>query len=303
MITEKVGGRVTSGAPIARYTSFRVGGPAALMVEPDGTKELAVLAEVLAGTTVDRLVLGRGSNMLVSDRGFPGVVVRLGKGFEWIRSVGDAIQAGGGTPLPQVTNRAVRLGLTGLEFGVAIPATVGGAVRMNAGAHGRSVADVLASATICDFTTGLTSRVVPADLKMEYRHTAVGPGQVVSEAEFHLSPAPRESIALKMEEYREHRSATQPVDAPNAGSMFRNPPGSTAGALIEQAGLKGRRVGRAEVSMKHGNFFLARPGATAQDIFDLMAEVQRVVEEGHGVLLVPEVRIVGHFERRESLRA
>jgi UDP-N-acetylmuramate dehydrogenase len=297
-----VAGRVRLNQSIAPFTSFRVGGPAAIVVEPKDPADLLQVSKVVTKYGLVPLVLGRGTNLLVSDRGFPGVVVRLGKTFDWIRESGNFVEAGGATPLPQVANKAARLNLTGLEFTVAIPATVGGAVRMNAGAHGSQVSDVLESATVCRLEQATLEVVSASQLKMSYRESALGPNDVVCEAKFRLQPGARTEIAARMNDYRAHRSETQPVEAPNAGSMFTNPPGTSAGRLIETAGLKGYTVGQSEVSHKHANFFLAHAGTTAQQIYDLMAHVQKKVEEQSGVSLIPEVRIVGAFDRSAGLK-
>lgn len=302
-LRELLGTRATPDAPIARFTSFRLGGPAAVLCECEAEADLEAVSKVVRDNDLPVLVLGKGTNLLVSDRGFPGVAIRLGKGFEWIsHEEGSILVAGGMAQLPRVSNRAARLGLSGLEFAIAIPATVGGAVRMNAGAHGSSVSDVLDSATVFNFKKGSSSIVPTADLDMSYRHTNLTSDDIVSSARFRLQRGAGEEIAGRMDEYRRHRSETQPVEAPNAGSMFRNPPGDSAGRLIEAAGLRELRIGNAEVSAKHANFFLARPGSTAQDVFDLMARVQMQVEQASGVLLIPEVSTVGEFERQEQLR-
>lgn len=296
-----VRGPVESEAPIARITSFRLGGPAAILVEAEDEGDLGAAGRAIRRFGLPVLVLGRGSNVLVSDAGFPGVVLRLGRAFEWVSGEGTAVEAGGGTPLPRLANWAARRGLEGLEFTVAIPATVGGGVRMNAGAHSSSISDVLESATIYRLDDGGRSALKAAALAMEYRDAAIGPRDVVCSARFSLREGDPERIGSRMEAYRAHRARTQPAEAPNAGSMFKNPPGAAAGRLIEDAGLKGLRIGAVEVSRKHANFFLAHPGATAQQAYDLMSEVQRAVRERTGVLLVPEVRVVGSFDRSAGL--
>lgn len=297
-----MGDRVQRDVPIAPLTSFRVGGRAALLVEAGDEGDLGTVASALSRAKVPLLVLGKGSNVLVSDAGFPGVVLMLGKGFEWVRGEGSLVDAGGNTPFPRVANWAARRSLTGLEFSVAIPATVGGAVRMNAGAYGSSVADVLHAARIFRIDRGDAVELTPDELGMGYRTTSIGDREVVCSAAFRLGEGDPAVIRETMSAHRDHRARTQPADAPNAGSMFRNPEGSSAGAVIEQAGLKGSRVGGAEVSAKHANFFLANPGARAQDVYDLMVEVQRGVEDRSGVLLVPEVRVVGEFRDGGRLR-
>lgn len=296
-------GRVTRDAPIAKLVSFRVGGPAAVLAEVEEEADLHALHETSIKFSLPFLILGRGTNLLVSDQGFEGVVIRLAKSFGWIKVSEDDVAAGGGAALPQVANRAARQRLAGLEFSVAIPATVGGAVRMNAGAHGRCVADVLETARVFHLAQDRVEEMDCPGLDMTYRHTNLGSGDVVVSASFRLAVGSESAIASSMEEYRAHRTATQPTDAPNAGSMFKNPPDLTAGYLIESAGLKGHRLGGAQVSTKHANFFLAHPGSTSQDVYDLMAKVQASVEESSGVVLVPEIRIVGRFLREERLQS
>ena len=309
-LRSSVRGAVTIDAPLAAFTSFRLGGAAAILVEAHDESDLVATASVAATSRLPILSLGRGSNLLVSDRGYPGIVVRLGRGFEWIADSGDGLEAGGATPLPRLANRAAGRGLSGLEFAVAIPASLGGAVRMNAGAHGSSLAEVLDWVRL--YRLGETApAVLPAtELGMRYRSTTLDDNDVVCAARLALIPAPPGEggeIARRMQRYRDHRAATQPGEARNAGSMFKNPAGSpagvSAGRLIEEAGMKGHRAGRAEVSDKHANFFLARPGATAQDVHRLLVEVQAAVLERTGVLLTPEVRLIGTFEQPGLLRA
>ncbi len=309
-LRSSVRGEVTTDAPLAAFTSFRLGGAAAILVEAHDEADLVATASVAAASGLPILSLGRGSNVLVSDRGYPGIVVRLGKGFEWIADSGDGIEAGGGAPLPRLANRAAGRGLSGLEFAVAIPASLGGAVRMNAGAHGSSLAEVLDWARL--YRLGETAPAVlpAAELGMRYRSSNLDDNDVVCAARLALTPAAPDEIreiARRMQRYRDHRAATQPGEARNAGSMFKNPAGSptgvSAGRLIEEAGMKGHRAGGAEVSDKHANFFLARPGATAQDVHRLLVEVQAAVLERTGVLLTPEVRLIGSFEQPDLLRA
>ena len=313
-LRSSVRGEVTIDAPLAAFTSFRLGGAAAILVEAHDESDLVATASVAATSRLPILSLGRGSNVLVSDRGYPGIVVRLGKGFEWIADSGDGLEAGGATPLPRLANRAAGRGLSGLEFAVAIPASLGGAVRMNAGAHGSSLAEVLDWVRL--YRLGETAPAVlpAAELGMRYRSTNLDDNDVVCAARLTLTPAPsgeRGEIALRMQRYRDHRAATQPGEARNAGSMFKNPigspggssPGVSAGRLIEEAGMKGHRAGGAEVSDKHANFFLARPGATAQDVHRLLVEVQAAVLARTGILLAPEVRLIGSFEEPDLLRA
>ena len=299
-----VTGTVSEGVPLAPATTLRLGGAAAVLVEAAGEADLVATSRVVADRGLPILALGRGSNVLISDRGFPGVVVRLGKGFDWIRADREApgsgvgVQAGGATPLGRLANWAARRGLGGLEFAVAIPASVGGAVRMNAGAHASSFSDVLGSARV--YRLGEPGPVVLAagDLAMGYRTTVLGPADIVCAARLVLVPGDPAAITERMQRFREHRAATQPSEPRNAGSMFRNPPppSPSAGRLIEEAGLKGFGVGGAQVSTRHANFFVAGPDATAQDVYRLLVAVQERVLDRTGVLLFPEVRLIGTFE-------
>lgn len=304
LISEQVEGEVESDRPLGPLTSFRLGGPAAIFVEPKTERDLEVAGALASAHGVPTLIIGRGSNILVADSGFPGVVIKMGKGFEWIRQGNDAenVEAGGGASLPQVSNFAAKRSLTGMEFAVAIPATVGGGVAMNAGAHGSSISDVLASVRICLLSEGRTEEVAASELDMTYRQTRLGPGALVCSARFLLHSSQADEIQAKMKQHRAHRSRTQPSQVPNAGSMFKNPRSASAGGLIEAAGLKGSRIGAAEVSHKHGNFFLAHPGASAQDVYNLMALVQSTVREQTGVTLFPEVKLVGKFDLTAGLK-
>lgn len=301
-IEADIGTKTRLNIAVATMTTFRVGGKAAIEMVAETEEELSKLGPILKKYGIPALVVGRGSNILVSDHGFPGAVVRLGKRFDQIDGHGPSVRCGASTSFPQVANWAARRSWSGLEFAVAIPASVGGAVRMNAGAHGDSVSDVLRSARIVDLDLGSISELSNADLGFTYRYSRVGWNQVVVSAEFHLIKGESSEILKRMEEHREHRSKTQPSEAPNAGSMFKNPPERSAGSLVESCGLKGFRVGGAEVSLKHANFFLAHPGARAQDVLDLMLKVQSTVLARSGHLLVPEVEIIGHFENIEALR-
>lgn len=302
-LAARLAGTVRRHAPLAPMTSFRVGGPAAVLIEPGAEADLEVADSVIARLGLAAMVMGRGTNLLISDDGFPGVVIRMARGFEWIRSGGNGtVEAGGGVSLARVANWAAGRSLQGMEFAVAIPATVGGGVAMNAGAHGQSMSDVLESARVWHLGEGRIREMAPADLEMSYRRSSLGPGNLVCSARFRLAPGDPAEIASRMSAYRQHRAGTQPSEAPNAGSMFKNPPGQSAGKLIESAGLRGYRIGGAEVSRKHANFFFAHPGARAQDVYDLMAHVQSAVEVRSGVTLLPEVRLVGLFEGAERLK-
>lgn len=290
-------GRVRRDAPLAPLTTYRLGGPAAVLVEPEGAGDVVTVAETLrSAKDVPLLVLGRGSNTVVSDRGWPGLVLHMGPGLSWIKGRGDRdVVAGAGTSMPQLANWAARRGLTGLEFLVSIPGSVGGGVRMNAGAHGGEIADHLVSASVLDTGALAVSELRASDLGLSYRRSSLTPAQIVIDACFSLEVAPSAAIRERMESFRRHRAETQPGAALNAGSVFKNPDGDFAGRLVDAAGLKGFSVGGARVSEKHANFFVARPGATAQDVFDLVHAVKAKVKAATGVELEPEVRFAGAF--------
>ncbi|HWC14130.1 MAG TPA: UDP-N-acetylmuramate dehydrogenase [Actinomycetota bacterium] len=298
-LAARLPGRVDRDVPLRRFTTYRLGGPAQIYVEPRDVDDLVVLGEELAREPqrAPVLAVGRGSNLVVSDRGWPGVAVRLGAGFSYIEDDGDeGLRAGGASALPQVANRAARRGLHGMEFAIAIPGSVGGAVRMNAGAHGREVSDCLSYADVYDLVNLRRDRRDVARLDLAYRHSNLAPDDVVISAVFRLDRGDPNEVRERMESYRRHRAETQPGAVQNAGSVFRNPPGDHAGRLVEASGLKGHRVGGASVSALHANFFIAEEGSTAQDVYDLVHQVRSLVREAHGVDLVPEIRFVGHFD-------
>jgi UDP-N-acetylmuramate dehydrogenase len=296
LATRLPAGAVRRDVPVASLTTYRLGGPVDVLARVTTDAELAAMAEVVA--TADRtppmLVIGRGSNLLVADRGFPGLGVVLAGDFEAVDVDRDGARAGGATPLPVLARRAAAAGQAGLEFFVGIPGSVGGAVRMNAGGHGRDTAAVLRRAWTLDLGAG-DERPLPrdaADLDLGYRHSALRPTMVVTAAEFDTTPDDPAACAARVDEIVRWRREHQPGGA-NAGSVFRNPPGDSAGRLIDAAGLKGLRVGGAFVSPKHANFFQAEPGATADDVAALVAEVQARVDEATGVHLEPELLLVG----------
>jgi UDP-N-acetylmuramate dehydrogenase len=300
-------GRVEENRSLATLTTYRLGGPARVYVEPADLADLDALCGVLAEAgDVDVLAVGRGSNVVVSDEGWPGVVVRLGSAFSWIEpwiapGGGRGLTAGAGAPLPTVANWAARRGLGGFEWLVAVPGSVGGAVRMNAGAHGGAVAETLRSVRLFDLDRRESVTRDAAELALRYRHSNLSDRQLVVEACFVLDPEDPGAIRERMERFRRHRAATQPGALQNAGSTFKNPPGDSAGRLVEAAGLKGWRVGGAAVSELHANFFMAADGATAQDVYELVLEVQAAVRARFGIELEPEVRFAGRFERAAPL--
>ena len=273
-------------------TTYRVGGPAALFVEIGHEGDLEAVGRAVAGSGVSVLVVGRGSNLLVADAGFEGLAVTLGPAFAGVSVDGDLVRAGGAAALPVLARRTAAAGLTGLEWAVGVPGSVGGAVRMNAGGHGADTKGVLRRARVFDLATGEDRRVDAGDLELGYRRSAVSPYQVVVEAELGVAPGDRAVSEAQIEEIVRWRREHQPGGS-NAGSVFTNPPGDSAGRLVEAAGLKGMRHGSAFVSPKHANFFQAEPGGRADDVRALILEVQSVVEQRTGVRLQPELEMVG----------
>jgi UDP-N-acetylmuramate dehydrogenase len=287
-------GRVRRAPPSGEFTTYRVGGPFAAVVVVTDDAALDALADVLAPVAVPVLVVGRGSNLLVADRGFAGIAIVLGDDFE--RVVVDAatasVSAGGSASLPVLARRAAAVGVSGLEFYVGIPGSVGGAVRMNAGGHGRETREVVSDVDLLDLRSGTRTTRKAADFDFGYRHSNVDDHTVVCAARFTGSPDAAEACAARIDAIVKWRREHQPGGA-NAGSVFSNPPGDSAGRLIDAAGLTGLRVGGAVVSEKHANFILADSGATAADVVTLVGEVRRRVADATGIELQTEVRLVG----------
>jgi UDP-N-acetylmuramate dehydrogenase len=290
-----VGDRLREDVSMAPLTTFRIGGAAALYLEPEDERDLAAVSGAIRRAGIPVAVLGKGSNVLVADAGFPGLVLRLGRGFRWSAREGDRLSAGGAMPLPALAGVALHHGLDGLAFGVAIPASLGGAVRMNAGAHGGQMSDVVETVDVFRLDVGARERVTVAAAGFAYRHSDLPADGVVTGAALRLRPGDTGEIRAAMDDARRWRRETQPIAEPNCGSVFTNPPGKHAAALIDAAGLKGARQGGAHVSAKHANFIVTEPGATAADVVALIEVVRDTVEAETGVRLEPEVRVVGEL--------
>jgi UDP-N-acetylmuramate dehydrogenase len=278
--------------PLAPFTTYRVGGRAALFVRVEDDGQLAAVAAAVATTGVPTLVVGKGSNLLVADWGFAGLALVLGDAFAAVAIDGPVVRAGAAAALPVVARRTARDGLTGFEWAVGVPGSVGGGVRMNAGGHGSDLSATLSRVRLVDLATGDDGDVPAADLDLRYRHSAVAPHQVVVRAELQLAVGDRAGSEATIGEIVRWRREHQP-GGPNAGSVFTNPPGDSAGRLIDDTGLKGFRVGTASISTKHANFIQADEGGAADDVVRLMDEVRRRVLDRHGVDLVAETRLVG----------
>ena len=278
--------------PMSRHTTFRVGGPADVMAFPESAEQLCAVLEAAKVCGVPVLVMGNGSNMIVRDGGIRGLVVVLGERFAKIDVNGTEIIAQAGASLARVAATAQAAGLTGLEFSSGIPGTLGGGCAMNAGAYGGQLSDVLVDARV--YLNGEIRTLTLEEMQMGYRSTLpLREGGIVLEARFALKEDDGEAIMARMKDLNARRRDKQPLNFPSAGSTFKRPEGYFAGALIEQAGLKGASVGGAQVSEKHAGFIVNTGNATAKDITDLIAHVQRVVLEKFGVRLETEVRIIG----------
>jgi UDP-N-acetylmuramate dehydrogenase len=288
--------------PLGPFCTYRVGGTAALFVEAGSVADLELVGRAVSASGCPVLVVGRGSNLLVSEAGFDGIVVHLGSAFEAIEVPSSEpesgpvlVRAGGAALLPVVARKTVAAGLTGFEWAVGVPGSVGGAVRMNAGGHGSDMAASLERATVVDLASGALRVMTVDQLDLAYRHSAIGPAEVVISAELRLAPDPEPgsaSGAALLSEIVAWRRANQP-GGQNAGSVFANPAGDSAGRLIDQLGLKGFRIGTAEVSTKHANFIQADPDGSADDVAALIAEVRRRVATATGVVLAVENRLIG----------
>lgn len=283
---------------LRHHTTYRVGGPAELLVEVNSDAEVRRVAQSIAGHCAAGgevppiTVVGKGSNLLVADTGIAGVVILVGAGLAWIDIEGDQLRAGGGASLPVAARKSVGRGLTGFEWAVGVPGSIGGAVRMNAGGHGSDVAASLLRCTVIDLVSGEERILGPDDLAFSYRHSAIGPTSLVMEATFSLAYGDRDEGEALLSEIVKWRREHQPGGA-NAGSVFRNPPGDSAGRLIDMAGLRGWRRGGASVSDKHANFILVDPGGTADDVKSTLEASAAAVEERYGVMLEAENVMVG----------
>jgi UDP-N-acetylmuramate dehydrogenase len=291
-VAAALGPRATRSAPLGARTTYRVGGPAAVLVEAQSEGDLEALQRVLADGPVPVLVVGKGSNLLVADAGFDGVAVVLGEAFSALEMGSDWVRAGAAAGLPVLARRSVEAGLRGLEWAVGVPGSVGGALRMNAGGHGSDIASCLVRYAAFDLLRGTRTEDGPDRLALGYRRSSLAPSEVVLWAELAAQPGGvtegREAIAEIVRWRRGH----QPGGS-NAGSVFTNPSGDAAGRLVEAAGLRGHRLGTAHVSEKHANFIQADDGGSAGDVLALIRHVQRVVAERFGIELVPEVRMIG----------
>jgi UDP-N-acetylmuramate dehydrogenase len=291
-VAARLGDAARRHAPLGAVTTYRVGGTASVATTVEGDADLERLTAALAGLEVPVVVVGKGSNLLVADAGFAGVAVFLGEGMAGIDIEGTTVRAGGAAALPVVARRVGAAGLVGFEWAVGVPGSVGGAVRMNAGGHGSDMAAHLARVRLHDLRSGEDGVVATAELDLGYRRSAVGPDTVVVWAELELAEGPRAEAEARMADIVRWRRRHQP-GGPNAGSVFTNPPGDSAGRVIDEAGGRGLRRGTAQVSPKHANFIQADEGGSADDVLALMGEVRDLVLDHAGIALHAETRLVG----------
>ena len=303
-IQRRLGIKTSRDEPLARFTTMRVGGPADLFAEVRNLFELRGLIRFVRSRGIPLFLIGRGSDLVISDAGIGGLVVVVRTAG--LRLEGERLIAEAGVHMAKLATASKDAGLSGLEFGLAIPGTVGGAVWANAGAHGSDVRGVLREALVAG-AGGEERALGPAELAMGYRETALkhsAPGQpdVVLQATFELEPTDSDTIAERLADIRRWRQEHQPIGQKSAGSVFRNPEGDSAGRLIDELGLKGRRVGAAQVSSKHANFIVNTGGATAADVRGLGELVRETVRRERGIELAYEVEFVGDWPTQEEGR-
>ncbi|HET9091176.1 MAG TPA: UDP-N-acetylmuramate dehydrogenase [Acidimicrobiales bacterium] len=287
-------GLAVPDVPLGPMTTYRVGGRAALFVEIGSERDLERVCRAVSASGVPVLVVGKGSNLLVADAGFGGLAVRLGDRFATVEVEGETALAGAAAAYPVLARRTSAAGLSGMEWAVGIPGSVGGAVRMNAGGHGAETKDRLLRARVVDlFEASAEPRWRSREeLEFSYRRSSIGPGELVLQASYALEPGDPTAGAARISEIVRWRRENQP-GGQNAGSVFTNPPGDSAGRLIDAAGLKGMRIGSAAVSDKHANFIQADAGGSADDVRRVIEAVRQAVLERTGVELAVEVRLIG----------
>jgi UDP-N-acetylmuramate dehydrogenase len=289
--------RVKLDEPLARYTSMKIGGPADYFIEAQTDAALASLLRLLNQRAMNFCLLGNGSNVLISDRGVRGVVIRLAgefKKIQWAEGEQVQVNVGAAYAVTQLVRETARKGFAGLEFAEGIPGSVGGALFMNAGAYGSEFEKVV------DQVEGVTSQGKPicfsrGEMTFSYRDSHLPPGTIVTRVRMQLHKAESAEVGSKLQELVSRRKSSQPSGYPNSGSMFRNPPGDFAGRLIEAAGLKGKRIGQSQISERHANFIVNLGGAKAADVLQLTALAQAEVRNRFGIELVLEVKLLGEW--------
>lgn len=287
-------GKVKEQEPLANHTTMKIGGPADLFIEPSTIDNIVKTLQLIRKHGVKWRAIGRGSNLLVSDKGIDGVVIKLGNSINNLELNDTLLTVGAGYPLVALTVLISRKGLTGLEFASGIPGSVGGAVYMNAGAHGSDISKILTKAHIL-FDDGSVEWLSNEEMEFSYRTSILQkkrPG-IVLEAQFQLAKGDKEQIMTVMQKNKDYRKDTQPWDSPCAGSIFRNPLPYFAGKLVEEAGLKGYKIGGAQISEMHGNFIVNTGNARAEDVLALIDHVKKTIFELYNVNMETEVEIIG----------
>ncbi|MFA5843433.1 MAG: UDP-N-acetylmuramate dehydrogenase [Coriobacteriia bacterium] len=293
-LAESFAGEIRSDEPMSRHTSFRIGGPASLFLSCETYRDLITAVCVLDDEKVDRLVVGKGTNLLVSDRGYQGAVLALGREFMRHSIDGEHVRAGAAAILAALVQDAYTKGLAGLEFGVGIPGTFGGALAMNAGASKDWIGSIVESVTLYAPGEGLLL-LGGSEVDWRYRDSGLSRRGIIVEGVLRLAEGDPAAIRRAMDRVFKRRTGSQPMGKPSAGSVFVNPDGGSAGRLIEAAGCKGLRVGGAAVSDVHANFIVNEGGATAADVAELIRRVREAVGDAHGIELRPEIRFIGPF--------
>jgi UDP-N-acetylmuramate dehydrogenase len=296
-LQQQVTGRVLAGASMKQFTTWRIGGPADLLLIPGAEADVAAAVDFAARHGLPLSVVGNGSNLLVSDSGIRGLTLRIGGGLTGLEVDDGEILAEAGVFLPALSKRAMQEGLGGLEFAGGIPASLGGALIMNAGAFGQRIGEIVSTVETVDFN-GVKKEWAASELFFDYRWSALQSQRlVILRARMRLQPGDSREIRERYDYFLEYRSNHHPLDQPSAGSVFRNPPGTAAGRLIEMAGLKGFRVGDAQISTKHANFIVNLGNATAAQVKELMQITTDRVSALFGIELETEVRMVGEHAR------
>ena len=293
VLKQKMPGHVFCNEPMKKHTSFKIGGPADILVQPQDADALAQALAAARDCGVPVTILGNGSNVLVRDKGIRGLVIKIGNALKTFRQDGERLYFGAGYSLALASRKAWECGLSGMEFAVGIPGSIGGAVYMNAGAYNGEMKCVVENVRVMDMA-GKAMELTAEDLQFGYRKTSLQQsGYIITEVCLKMQPGDKDAIKAMMDDFSSRRISKQPLELPSAGSMFKRPPGHFAGTLIEQAGLKGYTVGGAQVSEKHAGFVVNRGSATAVDVLQLIADVRRIVMEKAGVELHPEVLVIG----------
>ncbi|MGI6361975.1 MAG: UDP-N-acetylmuramate dehydrogenase [Bacillota bacterium] len=281
--------------PMKNHTTWRIGGPTDCLVQPTKEQEIIDILSLLHQEKIPYIVIGNGSNLLVSDQGLPGVVIKLGADYASAAWNGYDVEVQAGMMLRALSLESAERSLGGIEFAAGIPGSIGGAVRMNAGAYGSTIGEFVTKVVVIEYT-GTRKEITADSLNFAYRYSSLfDMPAVVSMVHLRLLPGDKEASFKKIREWLQIRNSKQPLDFPSCGSVFRNPQDSHAGYLVEQAGLRGRRVGEAMVSPKHGNFIINLGNAKASDVRQLIMEVQDEIERVYQIRLEPEVRILGEF--------